>query len=153
MPTLDDVYRKFGQTAEAAQLLETQLGNDLFFESAVGEGLLERQNPTRAQELLDRVNSQTFGQLLTRLKAKGLTSDEVAEALTEALNERNRLFHNFYRQHNFRRNSDAGRALMMQDLDAMHEALIRAYKLLLLLSGVDIDALPDGPYPDKHLPI
>ena len=26
MPTLDDVYRKFGETAEAAQLLETDLG-------------------------------------------------------------------------------------------------------------------------------
>jgi hypothetical protein len=27
MPTLDDVFRKFGETAEAAQLLETELGN------------------------------------------------------------------------------------------------------------------------------
>ena len=26
MPTLDDVYRKFGEASEAAQLLETELG-------------------------------------------------------------------------------------------------------------------------------
>lgn len=26
MPTLDEVYRKFGEVAEAAQLLETELG-------------------------------------------------------------------------------------------------------------------------------
>jgi hypothetical protein len=28
--SLDDVYRKFGETAEAAQLLETELGTLLF---------------------------------------------------------------------------------------------------------------------------
>jgi hypothetical protein len=26
MPSLDDVYRKFGEAAEAAQLVETELG-------------------------------------------------------------------------------------------------------------------------------
>jgi hypothetical protein len=26
MPTLDEIYRKFGEVAEAAQLLETELG-------------------------------------------------------------------------------------------------------------------------------
>ena len=31
MPNLDDVYRKFGETSEAAQLLETELGNILLF--------------------------------------------------------------------------------------------------------------------------
>lgn len=29
MPGLDDIYRKFGEAAEAAQLLETELGNML----------------------------------------------------------------------------------------------------------------------------
>ena len=27
MPTLDEVYRKFGEASEAAQLVETDLGN------------------------------------------------------------------------------------------------------------------------------
>ncbi len=31
MPALEDVYGKFGFAAEAAQLLETQLGNMLLF--------------------------------------------------------------------------------------------------------------------------
>jgi hypothetical protein len=33
MTSLDDVYRKFGETAEAAQLLETELGNILLITS------------------------------------------------------------------------------------------------------------------------
>ena len=35
MPTLDDVYRKFGETAEAAQLLETELGTALMVVGAL----------------------------------------------------------------------------------------------------------------------
>jgi hypothetical protein len=39
MPTLDDVYRKFGEVSEAAQLVETELGSMLLFFGAVDEGL------------------------------------------------------------------------------------------------------------------
>jgi hypothetical protein len=35
MPTLNEVYRKFGEVAEAAQLLETELGNMLIAEHMV----------------------------------------------------------------------------------------------------------------------
>ena len=35
MPTLDDVYRKFGEASEAAQLLETELGTMLLTVGAV----------------------------------------------------------------------------------------------------------------------
>lgn len=34
MPTLDDVYCKFGFASEAAQLLETELGNMLLIAGA-----------------------------------------------------------------------------------------------------------------------
>jgi hypothetical protein len=45
VPTLDDVYRKFGETAEAAQLLETQLGNMLLLSHGAEAGLFTEPNP------------------------------------------------------------------------------------------------------------
>ena len=38
--TLDDVYRKFGEASEAAQLLETELGTLLLWEQAIADDLL-----------------------------------------------------------------------------------------------------------------
>ena len=58
---------------------------------------------------------------------------------------RNRLSHSFYREHNFRRNSGDGRALMMQDLETIHAVILEAYKQLMLLQGTDLDALANGP--------
>jgi hypothetical protein len=43
MPTLDELYAKFGQVSEAAQLLETDLGTMLLFLEAVDEGMISRR--------------------------------------------------------------------------------------------------------------
>ncbi len=51
MPTLDDVYQKFGFTSEAAQLLETELGTILFITGAVKKNLIEIQDPDTATAL------------------------------------------------------------------------------------------------------
>src|ERR1700754_360511 len=102
-PTLDDVYRKFGEASEAAQLLETELGNILFLEQSIAENLIGGDGK-RASEILTVVNRQTLGTLIKNAKANQST-DEIAELLEAALKQRNRLSHSFYRQHNFRRNS------------------------------------------------
>ena len=39
MPDLNDVCRKFAEVAEAAQLLESQLGNRLFLEKCLRDDL------------------------------------------------------------------------------------------------------------------
>ncbi|PYX10807.1 MAG: hypothetical protein DMG88_01355 [Acidobacteria bacterium] len=153
MPTLDDVYRKFGETAEAAQLLETELGTALMVVDALEENLLTAANPGRAAELLDEINSSTLGRVLKRLTAKTQASGELERLLSKALVERNRLSHSFYRRHNFRRNSDEGRALMLDDLQSIHESIISAYKAVMLLSGVDLDSVSGSPTPTRHLPI
>lgn len=44
MTNLDDVYRKFGETAEVTQLLETQLGNLLLEIKVTEEDLIHNQN-------------------------------------------------------------------------------------------------------------
>ena len=153
MPTLDDVYRKFGFAAEAAQLLETELGTLLFAIDAIHEGLLDKPNPIRAAELLDAINSHTLGKLLQRLKAKNGSLSELEPLLSKALDERNRLFHSFYRQHNFRRNSDEGRDFMLEDLESIHELIIEAYKAVSLLSDTDLDSISLDALPTRHLPL
>ncbi len=153
MPTLDDVYWKFGCAAEAAQLLETELGNMLIKHGVIEENLVNQRDPNRAAELFRQIDKHTFGQLIIRLKAKNQSITNLEDVLAKALDERNRLFHSFYRQHNFRRNSDEGRQRMLDDLESIHKMLLDAYKAVMLLLGVDLDKLSTTELPTKHLPI
>lgn len=153
MPDLDDIYRKFGEAGEAAQLLETELGNMLLVTRCLDEGLLENKNPARASDILGEANRHTLGQLLKSLNNRTESLDALDALLIKARDERNRLSHLFYREHNFRRNSEEGRALMLEDLKAIHSALLDAYKALLALSGVDLEVLAGMKVPTRHLPI
>jgi hypothetical protein len=152
VPTLDDVYRKFGEAAEAAQLLETELGTMLLFIRAADDGLLIEPNPARASDLLTTINRHTLGQLLKYLSRKTPSLDTLEPLLWTALEERNRLSHSFFRQHNFRRNSDEGRTFMLRDLESIHGALLDAYKAIMLLSGVNLDIVAYTA-PTCHIPI
>jgi hypothetical protein len=153
MPTLEDVYLKFGFAAEAAQLLETELGNLLLAAGAIEAGLIDHPDSARASGLLTFVNRQTLGQLLRSLDRSTDVLDELESVLAQALSERNRLMHSFYRQHNFRRNSDEGRRAMMADLESIHDALLKAYKAVMRLSGVDLDKAMATDLPTRPLPI
>ena len=42
---------------------------------------------------------------------------------------------------------------MIADLEALHDVLLDAYKALLLMSGVDLDALSIEELPAKHAPL
>ncbi len=153
MPTLDDVYWKFGYAAEAAQLLETELGTMLIIHGVIEENLVNQPDLNRAAQLFRQMDKHTFGQLIIKLKAKNQSIANLEDVLAKALDERNRLFHSFYRQHNFRRNSDEGRQRMLDDLESIHKMLLDAYKAVMLLSGVDLDKLSATELLTKHLPI
>jgi hypothetical protein len=153
MPTLDEVYCKFGFTAEAAQLLETELCTILLLHRCVDAGLLESPDPERAWAIFESVNRHTLGQLLKSLNNHTQSLDTLTDLLTAALRERNRLSHSFYREHNLRRNSEEWRAIMLQDLERIHSALLDAYKAVLLLQGIDLNQLEDSDLPTIHLPI
>ncbi len=148
MPTLNDVYRKFGEVSEAAQLLETQLGTMLLEARAQAAGLFDSPSPRDARQILDDVNRNTLGQLLRQVSGFAKDLDQAADLLTRALVERNRLAHSFFRQHNFRRNSDSGCALMLEDLESIHDTLIDAYKLVMRVSGFDLDRMLKGELPE-----
>jgi hypothetical protein len=154
MPTLDEVYAKFGEVSEAAQLLETEIGT-LLLASRVNNFVSLADDPTdntldspfvvdsdAARKNLDEINASTLGRLIIAFGKSHARPDQFDElGLSAALKERNRLAHHFYRQHNFRRNSDAGRAIMMQDLESMHDTILKAYKAVNLISGIDLDAM------------
>ena len=157
MATLDEVYRKFGEVSEAAQLLETELGNLLLTHKCIDGGLLEHPNAIRAIAIYARINKQTLGALVRSLGSIVDSIDDLEKLLSDAVASRNRLTHSFYLQHNFRRNSHDGRDVMLCDLEAIHEELLEAYKTVLLLSGVDLDKLVaepgEIPLPTGYLPI
>lgn len=153
MRSLADVYAKFGEVAEAAQLLETQLGNLLFLHGVEGEDLIANQRPERAAALLREVNRKTLGGLLRSPGLATLSEAGLENLFAEALKERNFLNHGFYREHNFRRNSAAGCTKMLNDLERIHDVLLEAYKAAMLLSGTDISKVTSGQAPAGHLPI
>ncbi len=105
MPNLNDVYQKFGEAAEAAQLLETQLGTILFTSEAMEAELLSQPNPSLATQIYRGVNKRTLGQLFKKAGKSDKALESMEEEFEEVVKERNRLFHAFYREHNFRRNS------------------------------------------------
>jgi hypothetical protein len=158
MPTIDDVYLKFGFASEAAQLLETELGNVLLaFGALDGRMLSGTPDKKWAADLFADINRQTLGQLIKNATRHAEALRRIEPLLSKALDERNRLAHRFFPQHNFRRNSDEGRAIMLKDLELIHDVVLEAYKAVMLLSGVDLDALAkEGEReipPTKHLPI
>jgi hypothetical protein len=152
-PTLDDVFRKFGETAEAAQLLETELGTLLLNEQATKEGLLGGDG-IRATEIMRSINRDTLGGLVRRAKVRQ-SVEEIEVLLESALNARNRLIHSFYRQHNMCKFSEEGRMIMMHDLETIHMTIFDAYKALMLLGGTDLDERAKREFtpPTGHLPI
>lgn len=141
MPTRDDIYRKFGEVSETAQLLETELGSLLLSYKCVDAGLFRNPDPRKATEIYDHIDSQTLGQLAAKFRAAGLVGAEFQQLLTGAVASRNRLAHKFYLQHNLRMNSDDGRGVMMTDLDAMHQELAKAYKAASYLGSVTLAVL------------
>ena len=105
MTSLDDVYRKFGEAAEAAQLLETELGTLALFEEAMKVDLIQAKDPKLATEIHSKINKSTLGRLLHDVGKTRASLGPLMDQLEGALSARNKLMHSFYREHNFRRNS------------------------------------------------
>jgi len=152
MNTLDDVYRKFGEVSEAAQLLETQLGNIILAKRGHECDLFSVQDPALAREILDGISKSTLGRLINQLAPMVQTEEELDRLLRDALHARNRLAHRFYREHNLRRNSPEGRAVMLADLQELHDTIINAHRAALAISGIDLDKI-QVVSPTRHLPI
>ena len=151
MPSLDDVYRKFGEVSEAAQLFETELGTILLTIEGAEADLFSGDQPEEAREILRRINKSTLGQVLKKIAQKSQSFEHTTDLFAGALAERNRLSHSFFREHNFRRNSSEGCGLMLEDLESIHETLLKAYQVALAISGIDLDSLQLLGLPTKYV--
>lgn len=141
MAAREEVYQKFGLAAEAAQLLETELGTLLLTFRGAEEGLFFGDNPDVARETLSQIDRSTLGRLLKQIGSRTDSPETVEAFFANALSARNRLMNSFYRQHGVGINSPEGRDLMLQDLERLHAVIFDAYKAALLLSGIDLDAV------------
>jgi hypothetical protein len=71
---------------------------------------------------MQSINKDTLGGLVRKAKIQQ-SAEEIEALLESALKSGNRLSHSFYRQHNFRKFSAEGRAVMMQDLEEIHTVI------------------------------
>jgi len=128
MATRDEVYRKFGITAEAAQLFETALGTALWAVQGLQNGWHLVPKPKQARAALDRVNESTLGTLLKRIQQYVELEGNLPAIFFSALKTRNRLMHEFYERHNFKIETDKGCDDIIADLEAMHNELFMAWQ-------------------------
>ena len=129
MATRDEVYAKFGVTAEAAQLFETDLGSLLLAVNALEHDWLAAPDPQMATQVFDQIEAQTLGRLIGALRGKVKFDDDLEERFASALKARNRLNHGFYERHNFKILTDEGRDAMLVDLEELHEELHQAWQV------------------------
>ena len=153
MPTLEQVFCKFGEVSEAAQLLETDLGTTMLWVKGVEHELYTGDKGELATEIYKEINKSTLGQLLRQVAKPAGFPEDLELLLAKALADRNYLFHSYYRKHNFRKNSDEGCAIMLADLETRHQTILEAWIMVLRLQGFDLDKLMDMPLPTQHVPI
>lgn len=142
MTTRDDLYAKFGITAEAAQLFETELGTILLVSRALEEGWHIEPDAEIVRAELVSINSSTLGRVLGRLKAVVQFDDETGVELASALKARNRLTHGFFLKHGTAIQSEKGRGQMVEELEEIHTELFNAWQLASAMSAMLIKLLP-----------
>lgn len=129
MATREELYAKFGVTAEAAQLFETELGTLLLCLRSLEHGWHLATDGERARAALDEIDQSTLGRLLAIVKKHAALEDDLDTRFSSALRARNRLTHGFYERHNFKIQTDVGRDAMIEDLESLHDELFTAWQL------------------------
>lgn len=128
MTTREELYAKFGMTAEAAQLFETELETLLFGLRAIEQGWHVNPDPAEARRVLDHLDTHTLGRLLGALRDRVSFDESTLSCFTAALDARNRLNHGFFERHNFNIQTAQGREVMLADLERLHDTLSVAWQ-------------------------
>jgi len=131
-PDLRELYFIFGVTAEKAQVMETAAGNAALAYVAL---FVDTSNITPEmtewfKQLLDDVNSKTFGALLRTIKRSINVDENTLAVIDEALKSRNYVTHHFFRHHNFAIHREEGRQTMIDELKDMGQKFETAQLLL-----------------------
>ena len=129
MATRDELYAKFGVTAEAAQLFETELGTLILCVRGLEEGWHAEPDSDAAMRLLLDIDRKTLGGLLAKLRESFLFDEDLTDLFATALNCRNRLNHGFFERHNYAIATAEGRDAMVADLEKSHQRLFDAWQM------------------------
>lgn len=126
------LYFEFGRTAEMAQVMEMEAGNLAlaFVSLAFDPSTITDEERGLFREIIDDVNSRTFGSLLKQIRKIGRVDDGIERTISEGLEKRNYLVHKFFRSHNLQINSEDGRREMISELKEIHVSLSRAHAVL-----------------------
>jgi hypothetical protein len=135
MATLKDVHREYGQTAELAQVFETELGNALLALDALDHKIYVRPDPEAAARCLERLDRNTLGNTLSSLR-RHLGSHTDPQVFQDAIEARNLLFHRFFPHHAFKIETEDGRDAMVKHLVELRSLLQSAHASAQLLSEI-----------------
>lgn len=141
MASLEEVYCKFGEAAEAGQLFETELGTLLLGVQGLECGWHIQPEPRVARNALDEIESHTLGALLKSLKQVVSFDDATVDRFASALKARNRLIHGFFERHDFGNLTEEGRDKMLAELKALHEELYIAWQCAGAMTGLLLEHL------------
>jgi hypothetical protein len=129
---LDELYAKFGRTAEMAQVMELEAGNLAlsYVLIAFDVNNLTKEQKLFLKSLSEDIDRRTFGNLINILKKSMNVDQTIEDAIDSALEKRNYLTHRFFRTHNFAIHSAEGRAKMIEELSDLYEAFSIAHTIL-----------------------
>ena len=127
-----ELYAEFGMVSEKAQVLEVEAGNVAltFLTIFIDKNNITTELKKMYSDIVDDLNSKTFGALVRQLKKTLNLSDSIIAVIDEALDRRNYLTHHFFRTHNFRLFSEEGRKIMMAELKEIREKLDKAHQMM-----------------------
>jgi hypothetical protein len=134
---LRELYFIFGVTAEKAQVMETAAGNaaSAYVMLFADTGNITPEMTEWFKQLLDDINSKTFGALLRTIKKSINIGEDILAVIDEALEKRNYVTHHFFRHHNFAIHSEEGPQTMIDELKDIGQKFDAAQLLLDGLAG------------------
>ncbi|HUW11801.1 MAG TPA: hypothetical protein VM537_18895 [Anaerolineae bacterium] len=121
-----EVFARFGLALYAAQVLEQGFMNLII----VGSFGSDIRTDADFDEVDGVLGTRTAGQLLRRLRAKEMLTEEEERLAAKAVDERNRLAHHFFAQHSGDFMTPEGKQIMLDDADTAGELFRRADALI-----------------------
>lgn len=118
-----EVFARFGLTAYAAQVYEHQLVNLLNVAAASGRPF---KRPAQVEGWSDWLFTQTAGRLLAFVSDAGHLPDADLDLCRRAVEERNRIVHDFFREHAVDFRTVEGMQRMVEDADVTRVLIRKA---------------------------
>lgn len=129
-PDFDDpkeIYAFFGLAAYAANLLESSLIN---WTTALRLGSLNGATRQDFDSTFDHFEAKTLGQLMAATRSLTSVPTKIDVVLRNALTDRNRLIHRFFREHAANVTHPAGQRVVIGELSSMIELFQHADTLV-----------------------